>query len=413
MVHFRPVPITSAPAACAVPEVSCLDQVIGWLLDANARTLDAPTLVSELSRRLNENGVPVWRCSTSMLTFHPEVSTRNITWIRDQEARVLLVPYSRLETPGYTESPVRYVREEKQRLRVAMGPEDDPRYPPLRELKEQGATDYLIVPLHYRDGRTSYLSFTTDARGGFTAGQLATLEGLVPHLSVRLELESAYFATECLMNVYLGASASERVLAGSCKRGGGTRIRAAIWFCDLRGFTTLVDQQPIDDVLGVLDRYFECTAGEVSAAGGEVLKFIGDAVLAIFPVGEAGEKDACSRALIAAEAALRAMEKLNEQRLKAGETPLGLGIALHLGEVMYGNIGARDRLDFTVIGAAVNEVTRVESLCKPLGRPLLLSQSFVTAGCVHAESLGRHALKGVSESMEVFGVPPRPVSQTT
>lgn len=396
MVHSPPLMSSTDPL--------CLQRVIGWLLEASARSLDAPALISELCERLNAEGIPLWRCSTSMLTLHPEVSTRNITWIRGEGAKVLLVPYARLEQPGYTDSPVRFARENKQQLRVRLGPGDDPIYGPLRELQEKGATDYLIVPLHYRDGRTSYLSFTTDAAGGFTTEQLAILEGVVPQLSVRLELESAYYATECLMNVYLGASAAERVLAGGCKRGGGQKIRAAIWFCDLRGFTTLVDRQPIDDVLGILDRYFECTAGEVAARGGEVLKFIGDAVLAIFPVNEGGDAEACQRALDAAKAALSAFEALNAERAKSGAAALGLGIALHLGEVMYGNIGARERLDFTVIGAAVNEVTRVESLCKPLGRAVLLSQAFVQGGSIRAQSLGAHALKGVGEPMEVFGL---------
>lgn len=378
------------------------EPLLSWLLDPANHSLQAEHLVEQLSQRLIDAGIPIWRCSTSLLTLHPEVWTRNITWVRETGSRVLLVPHTQSAQPGYLDSPVRAVHQSRTSLRCRLLPGDEPAFPPLRELKEKGATDYVIHPLFLSDGRLTYLSFTTDVAGGFTDAQLKSFEALLPLLAMRLELESAHFATQCLLTTYLGSSAAERVLAGNFKRGGGERIRAAVWICDLRGFTQLVDQQPIEEVLAVLDRYFECTAGEVTAVGGEVLKFIGDAVLAIFPVGEAGPEDACRRALTAAEAALASMGKLNGERTGQGSSPLGLGVALHLGEVMYGNIGARNRLDFTVIGSAVNEVTRVESLCKPLGMPLLLSARFAEAAGVPVVSLGRHALKGVGEPMEVF-----------
>jgi adenylate cyclase len=197
-----------------------------------------------------------------------------------------------------------------------------------------------------------------------------------------------------LLDVYLGQNAAERVLSGGFRRGSGQLLTAAIWYCDLRGFTSLSDRLPTREVVPLLDRYFETVAGPVVARGGEILKFIGDAVLAVFPTGPEGPRSACERALAAAEESLRVVADLR---------PLSIGVGLHLGEVMYGNIGARERLDFTVIGAAVNEVCRVESLCKELSVPLLMTGRFAEQlahqGCV---PLGLHALKGVAEPQPVF-----------
>jgi adenylate cyclase len=201
--------------------------------------------------------------------------------------------------------------------------------------------------------------------------------------------------------VYLGKNAARRVQAGEFRRGGGELIRAAIWFCDLRGFTAISDQAAPQQVVGVLDAYFDRVATVIGERGGEVLKFIGDAILAIFPVAGSDDAVACQSALLAAQSALDALESFNQER--APQAALGMGIALHLGEVMYGNIGSRQRLDFTVISSAVNETSRLEGLCKVLKTPLALSSAFVDAAKpADAVDLGEQDLKGVRSRLRVF-----------
>jgi adenylate cyclase len=206
-----------------------------------------------------------------------------------------------------------------------------------------------------------------------------------------------------LLDVYLGHNAARRVLAGAFRRGGGETIRAAIWSCDLRGFTSMADRLPAAEVVATLDRYFETVCAPIAEGGGEVLKLIGDAVLAIFPISPAAgdEAAACRRALAAAKGAIEGIRRWNEAR----EEPIGVGVALHLGEVTYGNIGAQRRLDFTVIGAAVNEVCRVEPLCKELGRSLLVTDAFAAqVACRDLVALGTRALRGVAEPRALFGI---------
>jgi len=203
-----------------------------------------------------------------------------------------------------------------------------------------------------------------------------------------------------LLEVYLGKNAARRVEGGQFRRGGGELIRAAIWFCDLRNFTAISDRTAPERVVELLDAYFDRVAGVIVLHGGEVLKFIGDAIMAIFPIGD-DARAACESALQAAEDGLAALEQLNRER--DAEPVLSIGIALHVGDVMYGNVGSRERLDFTVISSAVNETSRLEGLCKSLKTPLLLSQAFVSAvDRQDVVDLAEQELKGVSTRLRVF-----------
>ena len=275
-------------------------------------------------------------------------------------------------------------------------------YPICRDLRDEGGTDYYAAPLPFTNGQVSYVAFVTNAEGGFTGAALERLEALVPFLARRIELESAYYATRALLEVYLGKNAAGRVFAGEIQRGKGQLVDAAIWFSDMRDFTALSDRTPPGEVIGVLDAYFDAVASAVDAHRGEVLKFIGDAVLAIFPFG-GDARAACTHALAAAEEAFGALARVNEARAQRGEAAIAIGVALHKGSVMYGNIGARARLDFTVISSAVNEASRLEALCKTLGTEMVISAAFVeTAGIDDAVDLGEHALKGVAAQQRVF-----------
>jgi adenylate cyclase len=278
--------------------------------------------------------------------------------------------------------------------------EADLRFPICQELAAGGGSDYYAQGLAFANGERSYVAWATRQAGGFDVGALRALDAIAPMLASRIELESSYHATRSLLEVYLGRNAAQRVIHGQFRRGGGELIRAAIWFCDLRGFTAISDRTPPGKVVQILDSYFDCVAGVIAQHGGEVLKFIGDAILAIFPVGDDASK-ACRDALMAAERALSSIEQVNQNR--ADQPALEVGIALHLGEVMYGNIGSKERLDFTVISSSVNETSRLEGLCKSLGTRLTLSQAFVNAAPrPDIVDLGEQALKGVSTKLRVF-----------
>ena len=232
-------------------------------------------------------------------------------------------------------------------MRVRLGEGELP-FKTCSDLRAEGGTDYYAHGLPFANGQTSYISYATRAPEGFSGEALALLEGIRPFLARRLELESSYYGTRALLDVYLGKNAARRVLGGAFQRGKGELISAVVWFSDMRDFTALSDACAPAQVVEILDAYFDAVASAVAAGGGEVLKFIGDAVLAIFPVGD-DPRGACRRALAAAEAAFASLACLNEQRTARAESALAIGVALHLGQVMYGNIGARDRLDFTVI----------------------------------------------------------------
>ncbi|HEX8433894.1 adenylate/guanylate cyclase domain-containing protein [Archangium sp.] len=379
-----------------------LHPIAQWLLEQRSARGDAAELVAGFAERLLADGTPLWRLRMSVLAMHPELFGRAVHWQRGVGVSMISASHSIIASPSYQGSPVEAIHRGSGPIRCRIdGPIEALPYQQLAELRAQGGTDYFIAPLVFGDGRISFISCATDVASGFSDEQVRLFELLLPFLTVRLELESAAFSLRSLLQVYLGRNAAERVLSGQFKRGEGQVLRAAIWYCDLRGFTSLVDHTALDAVIPILDQYFECMARPVAEEGGEILKFVGDALLAVFVVGE-DESDACTRAVRAARAALDGLARLEVARVHG----LRAGVAVHLGEVMYGNIGASDRLDFTVIGAAVNEAARMESLCKELGVPLLISAEVAARAQGGAlRSLGRHALRGVSVPRELFTEP--------
>jgi len=356
-------------------------------------------LVAELRAR----GVPVWRCSFILTTKHPELVWQTVQWTEELGVRVVDRNLATLAKDYFQKSPVARLVGGAPPIRVRLDRElDDPVYPICVDLQAQGGTDYFAQGLRRITGDIGYISLTTRAPGGFTDDTIAALLALGPSLAQRIELESAYHATRALLEVYLGRNAGRRVMKGAFRRGGGELIDAAIWFCDLRGFTGLSDQRAPREVVETLDEYFDRVAGAVMERGGEVLKFVGDAVLAIFPTGT-DARAACRAALGAAEDALVALAACNAERGAGSRPPLAIGIALHVGPVMYGNIGSRDRLDFTVISAAVNEACRLEGLCKTLGTPLAMSEAFVAVAAPDdVIDLGPQRLEGVDEPIRVL-----------
>ena len=276
-------------------------------------------------------------------------------------------------------------------------------FPILAELRDAGMTEYLATPVVFSDGRISAATWATDREGGFSDEDVARIQALLPALALLLEVQAVRIISANLLGVYLGQQTGQRVLAGDITRGSGETIRAVLLFADLRGFTALSDRLPADKVIEILNAYFERVVAAIHAHDGEVLKFIGDGLLAIFPIADAAFAfNAARRALDASLQAFADLEAFSADPSRGDASPVRMAIALHSGDVVYGNIGGQDRLDFTTIGPAVNLVARLQQLSKRVDRPLLLSEDFAKICERPLISLGFHPVRGLSEAHEVF-----------
>jgi adenylate cyclase len=279
-----------------------------------------------------------------------------------------------------------------------------------RFVRDLGTTDYLALSVAYGPGSTLgvvpglVISYQTDRRGGFEDAELDLLRRLTRPFALAYKAIDSVHTGRSLLETYLGVDPARRVLDGAIVRGRAEPVQAVLWYSDLRGFTRIADTAPRDQLLDLLNEYADCLVSTISTHGGEVLKFIGDGILAMFPLGE---RSPCARALDAAEAALVHIDALNERRRGEGLPWTDIHLALHVGEVLYGNIGSRERLDFTVVGPAVNEVARIEAMCRSLDQRIITSSAFAeAAGDARRRlvSLGRYALRGVRRPEELFTV---------
>jgi adenylate cyclase len=380
--------------------------IAGWLI-ADARLCPDPVaIIGGFCARLIDQGVPLWRLRAGQALANPLASAWGVIWTRDGAGtHEYRVPRATLSTGAYHGSPFQHVVERRATFRrrlVGLDPARD--HAVLHEMAAAGGTDYLAVPLEYGDGSVQGLSLVSDGPEGFADSHLALIERLRQPLAAALEPTAMRRSSASLLRTFLGDGPADAVLAGAFRRGDRRHIEAAILFCDLRGFTTLSERLGEADLFAALDRYFEAVVEAVRSEGGDVLKFLGDGILAIFPVEAAGGRAACG-------AALRAVEQAGERlagALAGDGSPLAFVATLHVGQVVYGNIGSPDRLDFTVLGPAVNLVSRLEGLAKQLDQPLLCSAAFAGALDVPVTSLGSFPLKGVAQPQEVF-VPQSPL----
>ena len=394
----------------------CANPFVAWLLTEGSNITNAAELVERLARRLVGAGIPLWRLVCLIRTLHPQVIGVRYVWRLDAGISEELAPlHDNLHPLHYPDSPMGAILDGtlaniRRRLDVP-GIKLD--FPIFQRLRTEGATDYVAMSLPFSGSQTNAIAFASNRAGGFTTSELRELHEMLPVLARLLEVHTLRHTAKTLLDTYLGRHTGERVLNGLIERGDGEDIHAAIWFCDLRDSTRMAEAMSREAFLAILNDFFDCTAGAVLDHGGEVLRFIGDAALAIFPTGVvSGEVErgccdsevACHAALAAAADAQARMQALNCKRVQKGQPPLRFGLGLHMGDVMYGNIGVPGRLEFTVIGAAANEAARLEALCKPLNEPVLVSAEF--AQCVPGElvSLGRHELRGVGGPREIFAL---------
>ena len=376
--------------------------MLDWLLGPRAPGRTPEEAFGDLCRALRERGIAIYRVGLFVRTLHPNVAGRAYFWREDRDqVEVDSADHSWFATEDHLKSPIHAVwtmnAETRRRLADPACPMD---YPVLADLRAEGATDYVAVPLRFLSGEIHVASFASRRPGGFRDAELAALRTVLPYFTRVVEIYGLMRKARNILDAYLGPNAGAKVLAGQIKRGDGEDIHAVIWFCDLRDSTALADSMSRRDFLSILNEYFECTLEPVLQRKGEVLRFIGDAALAIFPIdGRPGE--ACAAAVEAAREALARMEKANKKR----PLPLRFGIGLHLGELTYGNIGTPGRIEFTVIGAAANEAARIESLCKQLQVELLVSEHVARVLPIRWRSMGSHTLRGVGDKIELFTLP--------
>jgi adenylate cyclase len=373
--------------------------LVGWLLEDGTRAASISDLVAGLAQHLGRSGIRVTRMNLIVRTLHPQVMGTLHLW-KEGEAAVerIELTHALSREERFLASPFLHIfRGEggvRRRLEGEVAVLD---YPILRDLRDEGATDYAAMPIAFSDGQIHALTLATDQAGGFRTEELGTVHEILPLLSRLVEVHAMRGTARTLLETYLGTNTGGRVLEGLIRRGDGEVIPAVVWWADLRGSTALAERLPREEYLEHLNRFFESTAGAAIEQGGEVLKFIGDAVLAIFPLRDA--PGAPARALRAAREAVSRIEAFNRAHPEPG---LAVALALHRGEVNYGNIGIEGRLDFTVTGPAVNTVARLERLSKRIGRSVVASGSFAELLPEEVVCLGPHELPGLRDPVEVF-----------
>jgi adenylate cyclase len=393
-----------------------------WLIEAGTNDVATETLFDGFCERLAVAGVPIARGFLSIAGLHPLRRAYSLTWNYGQSVEATDFAHDTMATAVWQSSPFRHMLETKTRRlhRRLVGDDTMLDFEVLREFRDAGMSEWLglIYGFGWSAAPTPTNQFgvilswaTSKAVGrsdGWSALELAAIEELSGTLALGVKGNMAPAVAHDLLAAYLGSDAAERVSAGQVRRGSVSRIAAAILCADVRGFTSFAEETAPEEVTRRLNGIFDCLGDPVRAAGGEILKFLGDGVLAVFlPPDGANVSVVTPAALAAAREILARVEALNATETEAGNPTLNLNIALHAGEVTYGNIGTADRLDFTVIGPAVNEAARLEKLCKELGTPILISKSFVQAAQGVREPLlpvGRHPLRGVREAQEVFTV---------
>ena len=365
--------------------------------------------------RLLEAGVPLRRAAIGNTTLHPVVAGHNFEWWRGGEGtkQEAWLRATNMPDADFDKHPFAFMyRNNVQRLRRQLDRPNAPlEFPLLERLRKQGATDYLALSTHFGadDARGPLSGFasswTTDADGGFSQKDLETIETLLPVLALGIKSSATYRAAESALVTYLGADAGHRVLSGAIERGSTETIRAVLFYADLQDFTKIADTTPGDDLIVMLNQYFGCLVDSVHEHGGQVLKFVGDGLLAIFRLSE--DHGVCASAIAAADASFARIDGINVERRALEQPTTRFHLALHLGDVLYGNIGGHDRLDFTVVGPAVNEVSRIEGMCRSLEQDVVMSAAFAEAArtCTsRIVSLGRFALRGVKRPQELFAL---------
>ncbi len=392
-----------------------IQAISDWLVEQGLMVNAVTDIAAGMCPQLVAAGLPLKRCVIAMRVLHPNYAAETITWARDEELSHDRVHIDVTESnPEYFNSPIRTAVEnpEQPLRRRLVGPDAELDFKILEGFAAAGGTDYYVRVNRFRtfgppgelQGMVS--TWLSDSPEGFSDEDIAAIDHLAPRIAVVVKGAIAHQIARDALVTYLGADAGVRVLEGEIHRGDATTIRAVLLYADLRGFTALADAMPHEDVVAMLGDYFDALVAPVQERGGQVLKFMGDGLLATFDLADADPAARCADAIWAARRALDTVVALNRQRGAAGQPSTMMDIVLHMGDVMYGNVGSQSRLDFTVIGPAVNEAARIEALCGDLGTHLIVSEAVADAAAVTEKqglkALGEHGLRGVLTPRRLF-----------
>jgi len=393
-----------------------IQSISDWLVTGALESADLSDILDGLCDRLKAIGIPLKRVHVAMETLHPTIQAEAFRWISGSKREHEDFPHYDVKPEPWSRSPVKAMIDRGEvEVRYRLTGDGSWRdFPLLLELHDEGIVDYFALITVFRpveetlgDVDGMFMSWSSDHPDGFSEAHLSVLRRLQPRMGLAAKITKREKMATNILAAYLGGDAAERVLDGQIRLGAGDVIPCVMLYSDLRGSTTLADTLPGEEFLSLLNAYFECTAGVVLEHGGDVLRFIGDAVLAIFPINDSRftEIQACRAAYDAALAAEVRITHLNAERLELGEPEIGFGLALHLGEVLFGNIGIPQRVEFSVIGPAANEVCRLEGLTKDMDVSIVASFEFSQALDVDWRDLGHHTLRGVDVPRQVFAPP--------
>ncbi|MEO8318779.1 MAG: adenylate/guanylate cyclase domain-containing protein [Bradyrhizobium sp.] len=382
-----------------------LQKLSDWLVDGARSSFRSPQLLGEICERLIAAGLPLWRTGIFVRTLHPDIFGYRFIWKPGSDVEVGSADFTFVDSPGFQNSPLFIVFQEGVEVRVRFDDSESSRFPIIEDLRAEGVTDYIALPLLFTDGSARASSWTTKQPGGFTDEQLAALRSVVKPLARLVEILSLSRMASMLLDTYVGNRAGERIMGGQIRRGHTETMNAAIWLSDLRGFTALSDRLPAETVVDILNQYFDCQVDAIRKRGGEVLKYMGDGLLAVFPIDEyvGDEQQVCSRVL---EAAHESRASVADMKYPIGDQveQFRFGVALHVGRILYGNIGGGNRLDFTCIGPAVNLAARLEKIASNLRRTVVASEGFAGICRGGWSDLGEFPVAGFAKAARVYGL---------
>lgn len=385
--------------------VAELQKLTDWLIDGGRSAANPKSFMAETCERMVAAGLPLWRVGIFVRTLHPDIYGRNFIWKPGAEVEIGTVDFGILESPDFLTSPLKIVFQQELEVRARADDPASKRFPIIDDLRAEGVTDYIAMPLPFVNGTVNASSWTTKQPGGFTDEQLAALRRIVTPLARVIEIISLVRTAASLLDTYVGNRAGERILGGQIRRGHTETMNAAIWLSDLRGFTALSDRLPAETIVDILNNYFDCQVAAIRKHGGEVLKYMGDGLLAVFPIDEyvGDEQQVCAHVL---EAAHESRASVAEMQYPVGEAVerFRFGVALHVGRILYGNIGGGNRLDFTCIGPAVNLAARLEKIASRLQRTIVASEGFAGICRGGWSDLGEFPVAGFSKAARVYGL---------
>lgn len=394
--------------------MGAIDDLNHWMINEGRCSGDPVRVVAQLCSTLIESGVPLWRANISQRFANPLLLAWGVIWTPDG-TEIYEVTHARMLTIDYIGSGFEYIFENQRPLHKSLRNLDpETEHLSYLEFADAGGTDYYATLLDYGDRSQHGCTFTSQSPEGFSPQHLEMIEAAKPGLASAMEPMTMRKSSKSLLRTYLGDGPCEAVWNGTIQRGERTTLEAVVMFSDLRGFTALSDSSSESEVFDALDGYFDVVVQSVEEMGGDVLKFMGDGILSIFPISTASDRPhQCQQAALAARRVLVGLAALNDKRVEASKTPLDIGIGINVGQVSYGNIGSPGRLDFTVLGGAVNIASRIEGLTKSIGHRVLATTAIAETNPELFADCGLHEVRGIAHPINLFNLSESDLSPET